>query len=301
MPQIGFRQQGDHRMVYAEGEVGSGSAALGWDETTNYWCINVGTAFNEIPVFADAQLVIDPESGIRIQAHTGLLSLAAETNFSASAFTGNIIFEAATTVLIEAGAGDLTLASTAADVHIDGVDTFVSSLAAGGLVSATAGTGLLTVGATPVGIASYFSAFKSSTTNNVTGNGTTAVVVFDTAPTNPGGSYNTATGVYTAAATGLYTFFASVTLTNIAVTHTGMELAFTGSVEGMNTSTINPGVVFSPLLSSSLSQPMSTIIRMTAGDTMSISVTVSGSTLTVGAYGAALPGYITWFRGSRIA
>lgn len=168
-------------------------------------------------------------------------------------------------------------------------------------VAGNPGTSTLTISYQAAAQQVFFSAFKSATTANATGDATIATVIFDTAPFNVGAAYNAGTGIFTAPQDGLYAFFASVTVTNVAETHTGLEYAFTGSAEAINATTLNPGVGYSPLLSSSVSQPMSVVIQMTAGDTMTITATVSGDTKTVGIYGAALPGYLTWFRGYRIA
>jgi len=168
-------------------------------------------------------------------------------------------------------------------------------------VAGNPGTHTLTISYQSAANQIFFSAFKSATTANATGDSTTAVVVFDSAAFNVGAAYNTGTGIFTAPANGLYAFYSAITITNVGPAHNALEIAFTGSAEDINGITLNPGVCFSPILSDSLSQSLSTVVQMSAGDTMKIDVTASGSTKTIGIYGAALPGYLTWFRGYRIA
>src|SRR5882672_8506485 len=63
-------------------------------------------------------------------------------------------------------------------------------------VAGNPGTSTLTITNTAPSSTVFFSAFKSATTANATGDGTTATVVFDTAPSNIGAAYNTGTGVF---------------------------------------------------------------------------------------------------------
>jgi hypothetical protein len=68
-----------------------------------------------------------------------------------------------------------------------------------------------------------FSAYKSSATNNATGDGTVYYVVFDTVDAQTSG-YNGTTGAFTAATDGYYHFSVGVLVGQLGSGHTDSEL-----------------------------------------------------------------------------
>lgn len=73
-----------------------------------------------------------------------------------------------------------------------------------GLAPAFSSTPLITSGVMTNTAQPSFSAYKSSSTNNVTGDGTAYTILFDTVITNVGSSYVSGTGTFTAPVTGKY-------------------------------------------------------------------------------------------------
>jgi hypothetical protein len=103
----------------------------------------------------------------------------------------------------------------------------------------------------------YFQAYLTSITAYPTNN-TSNVVVFDTAISNVGSGYNTATGVFTAPSTGFYSFSATLFFQAAAGT-TQFLIAYKGSVQSLRLSQIE---VLSAISSVAWAMPM------TAGDTV---------------------------------
>lgn len=137
-----------------------------------------------------------------------------------------------------------------------------------------------------------FTAYLSTNASNVTGDGTQYTVIFDTAITNQGNNYNVSNGIFTAPVTGLYQFTSTIFWNNVeGSAATGMIVAFAGSRYSYR------GTQFNELTSTSTTpncQTISGLIQMTASDTMSISVFVTGTTKSIGLNGAApTAGYAT--------
>ncbi len=119
---------------------------------------------------------------------------------------------------------------------------------------------------------------------NFTGNGTQAVVIFDTELFDQQNNYNPATGVFTAPITGRYLIIAQVTFTNLTAAHTSYLLEIRDNNPGNRLNSVgNPGVMRN--INDELTITQQAIMQMNASSVMDVEVVVSGSTQTVGLQG----------------
>ena len=163
---------------------------------------------------------------------------------------------------------------------------YVSSNLTGALsINASAPSGAITVSSAgyvtrPNGPS--FSAYIGSSQSNVTGNGTAYVVIFDTVITNVSSSYNNSTGIFTVPVTGVYQF--SYILTTSAIIP-GVNTAVQVSISnGTPYSMVLQGPATGSTTGSLLAFSGSIVLACTASNPVSITLTVSGSTKTVGLF-----------------
>jgi hypothetical protein len=133
-------------------------------------------------------------------------------------------------------------------------------------------------GAIP-GASSYVYAQINTAMSDVTGDNTAVTIVWDSEISDALGEYNNTTGVFTAAAAGLYWVSATVRLLDLAAANTAGYFTMTGSTFGVNYFYINPGVVRDVSNAAELS--ISKICKLAAGETLYITLQVSGGTKVV--------------------
>lgn len=136
-------------------------------------------------------------------------------------------------------------------------------------------TGLVSINLTP-----QFIAYNSTTRTNVTGDGTTYSVIFNTEVIDQGSDYNPATGVFTAPITGHYIFSIFLNLDNVTSGHTlgTIELITSNNIFYRN---FNP-FAWSGVTSGKSCITLEVLCDMDTSDTASVDITISNSTLTVG-------------------
>lgn len=132
------------------------------------------------------------------------------------------------------------------------------------------------------------SAYVGSNVSNVTGDGSTYQIIFNTTQINQGSIINTSTGVVTAPKTANYFITGSVGLSNLGAGHTAGILNVVATVATYQVMAGSYGAMRDS--NNNLVIPISSpIIPMTANNTVHISVTVTNSTKTVGILGSASP------------
>jgi len=142
-----------------------------------------------------------------------------------------------------------------------------------------------------------FSATLNSNDSNVTGDGTVYVIGTNVAWTkrfDQGTNFNT-NGTFTAPVTGRYFFTVQCRFTNLTAAHVKGELEFQTTAVTYFNNTCNPGAMReTPGITNGLGLGNCYFTDMTAGDTAKFSISVNGSTKTVGLLGA---GGATYFSG----
>lgn len=128
-----------------------------------------------------------------------------------------------------------------------------------------------------------FSVAKTSTgQTNATGDGTVATIVYDNSSTvgffDQGSNVVLATGIFTVPVSGKYLFTVNVTINGVGAAHTTGLLGIVTSAGTFNL-TFNPFAVSGALASTTITQ--SVICNLVATNTVSVTLTISGSTKTI--------------------
>lgn len=144
-------------------------------------------------------------------------------------------------------------------------------------------TGRMTNSAQPC-----FEAYVTTVIPDVTGDGTIYPIIFDTEVFDNGSNFNLATSVFTAASTGRYLFTFSVGLQQLLVGHTAQIIRLTTTLGNYDFGFCNPFACSA--LGGFFSTGDSIIVPMTATNTATLSIFVSGSTKTVDVLGTATTG-----------
>ena len=126
-----------------------------------------------------------------------------------------------------------------------------------------------------------FNAYVGTTVANVTGDGTAYSVIFNTEINDQTSNYNNSTGIFTAPVTGNYLFNSTIALSGI-ILQTASLINFTGSAYGIVPFEVGQTNAFNNNIGTATA-----IVKMTAGDTMSVVVYSFGSTKTVSLTGGA--------------
>lgn len=123
-----------------------------------------------------------------------------------------------------------------------------------------------------------FSAYNSTTQSNVTGDGTVYTVQFDTELFDQSSNFDTGTGVFTAPINGKYRLSCNLVIADIGMLHTSLQLYFNLTGKTATIVQFNPNVI---AVGGELAINGSILLPMSATDTCSVILVVSGSTKTV--------------------
>lgn len=177
----------------------------------------------------------------------------------------------------------LAAAALSVALYVSPVNAQIASGFGGGWVPKSGGT--FTGPVTNTGQPSFL-AYASANVLNLTGNGATATVIFDTEVFDQANNYNTATGVFTATTDGKYQF--NVTLNFTGNTATGFNMRLVTSNRTYRGVVYRPSNVCSAGGDCQIS--MSFLADMEAGDTASVTINATGMAgNTAGYYGGATP------------
>ena len=138
-----------------------------------------------------------------------------------------------------------------------------------------------------------FLAYLSAVVNNVTGDNTTYLIVFDSEIFDQNSDFDTSTGIFTAPITGRYQFSYVLGLAQVAVANTDLLIQLqTSNLTNLQTTRVNPATLF---ISGGTFFSGSLLLDMDAADVAKLFVTVAGGTKIVDVNGSATAG--SWFSG----
>lgn len=160
--------------------------------------------------------------------------------------------------------------------------------------------GYITMAAQP-----RFQAKLTTNPTSVTGDGTNYTIICDTAIVNVGSSYNVSTGIFTIPTAGFYKFWAAALITGVNATGwtSGLFQIIRknsgGVTQRQSFFRTNPGKLFDA--NSQVSMLTEFCDLCSAGDTISLLVSISGSTKSLGVFGDSGSNNYTEFGGILIS
>lgn len=274
----------------------SGTIAIG-NTSSGAVSIDCGTAGITVGTTANAHSTTvgstNSTSATTVQSGSGALNVTstngALTINSGTGALGISTDASATTVSLATGGAEktVTLGSTNTSSSLAlqyGTSDFTMASATGTVMSAL-DTGEITYPLQPA-----FLAIVSTTIDNVTGDGTTYTVVFNSEIYDKNSDYNNTTGVFTAPVTGTYLFCTFVGFGDIGASHTASSNNLINtSNRDIRFAMVNPAAtrIASGGSANNYIIGGSSFVDMDASDTAQIDVTVSGSTLTIDILGTA--------------
>jgi len=123
-----------------------------------------------------------------------------------------------------------------------------------------------------------FIASLSANALNVTGDGSVYTLIADNELADRGSNYDNTTGIFTAPVTGLYFFTVTFECSQLAITHTGCTVRLQTTPRRWLSNTHNPGAIID---GSALTISNSWMIPLSATDTVTVEIDITGGALVV--------------------
>lgn len=222
-------------------------------------------------------------SGTVLQGQgVGTTSAFSTATYPATTTANDILYSSATNVV-----GQITTAASGVLITSSGSVPSISST----LPAAVQGniTTVGNLGNTLNTTRTLVLAYVNANVSNISGDSTNYVIIFNSTIFDQASNFNTTTGTFTAPVTGKYNISSNILLSGLLITHTGCQFQIVATARTIPGSISNVGA--NKDVNNDLSCSFSNFVDMTAGDTLTMHIQISGGTKTVGIFGGSNPLY----------
>jgi len=197
-----------------------------------------------------------------------------------------------------AGIDGVNVGSTATIVTENANQLGTAVITAGSGITVTPGANSITIARSGSVSPVSFSAYKTTDSTNVTGDGTGYIVIFDTEEFDSGSNYNTTTGEFTAPVAGNYQFNATIDFISAAAAN---SISINFVVNGAPRLVSRVGGDATSSVGGQLNISASILASLDIGQTCYVLVTAGGTTKTIGVAGLVTPPGVTLFSGFLVS
>jgi hypothetical protein len=271
--------------VTADGDTSAGdNATLGYTSVLGAILTGQGST-NDVTLVNDADATV-----LSIPTGTTNVTIAGDVTMTGTT---------PTLTIGDAGAEDAAIVfdGNAQDFHI-GLDDTADSLAIGlgSALGTTTHMSFDSTGAVTKPLQPAFNAIVGTTIANVTGDGTSYTVIFNSEEFDTNADFNTTTGLFTAPVAGVYSFTAGISLSGIASDHTVSDIRIEDNTDGWLQHRNN---IYAGAAGILRYITLAAVFYMDASDTAGVTVIVYNGSKVVDVLGASYP--YSWFSGCLLA
>ena len=273
----------------------SNAAAISGAGTLNYAGLTFINTSSSITVTTQVNLKSGPSETFGSSNSGGTNTITATNTSNTASSNASIVATVGGTSAADAFYQAIVSGTTTWSWGVDNSDSDAYVLSASATPGTTNVMRAATTGEITFPLQSAFSAYNANTASDVTGDGTNYTCQFDTELYDQNSDF--ATNTFTAPVTGKYSFQVIYYLSGLLVAHTSVAARLNATGKTINMSFHNPFAVSNTgidIFSGSV------MISMTATDTVTLSIIVSGGTKVVDWIGGAITGTPPMFSGKLV-